>query len=176
VEKGIWGRQVANEVKENMRFRVAIGNNYYQVEVKESGMIIVNGRPYHVDLCQDSLLVNNRSYEVFSLEENNLPALVSVNQEIYRLEIEEAERLAARRKIGRLKEKKEGTILSPMSGQIISVEASEGEKVRKNEVILILEAMKMESEVFSPKEGRIEEIRVAKGDMVNTGDVLAIVA
>ena len=167
---------MANEGKENMRFKVAIGNNYYRVEVKEPGMIIVNGRPYHVDLCQDSLLVNNRSYEVFSLEEeNDLPALVSVNQEIYRLEIEEAEKLAARRKIGRLKEKKEGTILSPMSGQIISVEASEGEKVKKNEVILILEAMKMESEVFAPKEGRVKEIRVVKGDMVNTGDVLVVI-
>jgi biotin carboxyl carrier protein len=108
-------------------------------------------------------------------EENGFPTLISVNQETYRLEIEAAEKVAPRRKIGRLKEKEEGAITSPMSGQIISVEASEGEKVEKNEVILILEAMKMESEVFSPKEGRIKEVRVAKGDMVNTGDVLAVI-
>ncbi len=159
-----------------MRFRVAVGNDHYQVEVKEPGMIVVNGRPYHVDLNQDSLLVNNRSYEISSLEEENgLPTLISVNQEIYRLEIEEAEKLAGRRKIERLEGKEEGTIISPMSGQIISVEAHEGDRVEKNEVILILEAMKMESEVFSPKEGRIKEIQVAKGDMVNTGDVLAII-
>ncbi len=159
-----------------MRFRVAVGNDHYRVEVKEPGMIVVNGRPYHVDLNKDSLLVNNRSYEISSLEEENgLPTLISVNQELYRLEIEEAEKLAVRRKIERLEEKEEGTIISPMSGQIISVEASEGERVNKDEVILILEAMKMESEVFSPKEGRIKEIRVAKGDMVNTGDVLAII-
>lgn len=167
---------MAEEVEEEMRFRVAVGNDHYQVEVKKPGMIIVNGRPYHVDLNQDSLLVNNRSYEISSLEEENgLPTLISINQEIYHLEIEEAERLALRRKIGRLEEREEGTILSPMSGQIISVEAHEGDGVGKNEVILILEAMKMESEVFSPKEGRIKEIRVAKGDMVNTGDVLAVI-
>lgn len=159
-----------------MRFRVAVGNDHYQVEVKGPGMVIVNGRPYHVDLNQDSLLVNNRSYEISSLEEENgLPALISINQEIHHLEIEGAERVALRRKIGRLEEREEGTILSPMSGQIISVEAHEGDGVGKNEVILILEAMKMESEVFSPKEGRIKEIRVAKGDMVNTGDVLAVI-
>ncbi len=162
--------------KEDMRFRVAVGSAHYLVEVGESGVVIVNGRPYHVDLSQDSLLVNNRSYEISSLEEvNGLPTLLSINQEIYRLEMEETEKLAVRRKIERLEEKEEGTILSSMSGQIISVEASEGERVEKGEVILILEAMKMESEVFSPKEGRIKEIRVARGDMVNTGDVLAII-
>lgn len=170
----VWYR--AEKVEEDMRFRVAAGNSYYQVEVKDSGMVVVNGRPYHVDLIKDSLLVNDRSYEISSLqEENGLPTLISINQEIHHLEIEEMEKLAARRKIERLKEKEEGTILSPMSGQIMSVEVSEGKKVGKNEVILILEAMKMESEVFSPKEGKIKEIRVAKGDMVNTGDVLAII-
>ncbi|MBU4128890.1 biotin/lipoyl-binding protein [bacterium] len=167
---------MANEVKEDMKFRVVIGSSHYQVEVNDPGIVIVNGRPYHVDLDQDSLLVNKRSYEISSLqEENGLPTLISVNQETYRLEIEEAEKVAPRRKIERLKEKEEGAITSPMSGQIISVEANEGDQVGKDEVILILEAMKMESEVFSPKEGRIKEIRVAKGDMVNTGDVLAII-
>jgi biotin carboxyl carrier protein len=167
---------VADEVQENMRFKVRIGNDHYQVEVKGPEMVMVNGRPYRIDLNKDSLLVNDRSYEVSYLEEKNgLPALISVNQEIYRLEIEEAEKFAARRKVGRLEEREEGTILSPMSGQIISVEASEGDRVEKHEVILILEAMKMESEVFSPREGRIKEMRVAKGEMVNTGDVLAVI-
>ena len=168
---------MAEKVEEDMRFRVAVGSAHYLVEVKESGVVIVNGRPYHVDLSQDSLLVNYRSYEISSSEEKNgLPTSISINQEIHHLEIEETEKLAARRKkIERLEEKEEGTILSSMSGQIISVEASEGERVEKGEVIFILEAMKMESEVFSPKEGRIKEIRVAKGDMVNTGDVLAII-
>lgn len=167
---------MADEVEKDMRFKVAVGNRHYQVEVKETGMIIVNSRPYYVDLNQDSLLVNNRSYEISSLkEENGFPVLIAVNQEVYRLTIEEAEKLTARRKIERLPEREEGTILSPMGGQIISIETSEGERVGKNEVILILEAMKMESEVFSPKEGRIKEIRVARGDMVNTGDVLAVI-
>lgn len=159
-----------------MRFKVAVGNRHYQVEVKETGMIIVNSRPYYVDLDQDSLLVNNRSYEISSLkEENGFPTLIAVNQEVYRLTIEAAEKFTVRRKIERLQEREEGTILSPMGGQIISIETSEGDRVGKHEVILILEAMKMESEVFSPKEGRIKEIRVAKGDMVNTGDVLAVI-
>ena len=167
---------MANEVEKDMKFRVAIGNSHYQVEVNDPGMIIVNGRPYHVDLDQDSLLVNKRSYEISSLqEENGLPTLISVNQETYRLEIEPADKVVARRKTGRLKEKEEGAITSLMSGQIISVEANEGDRVGKDEVILILEAMKMESEIFSPKEGRMKDIRVAKGDMVNTGDVLAII-
>lgn len=62
---------------------------------------------------------------------------------------------------------------APMPGKILSVKASAGQTVKKGEVILLLEAMKMENEVVAPQDGTIASINVNSGDMVESGDVLA---
>lgn len=65
------------------------------------------------------------------------------------------------------------TVESPMPGKILSVKASVGSSVKKGEVILILEAMKMENEVVAPSDGTVASINVSAGDAVEAGDVLA---
>ena len=60
-----------------------------------------------------------------------------------------------------------------MPGKILSVKASVGSSVKKGEVILILEAMKMENEVVAPSDGTVASINVSAGDAVEAGDVLA---
>ena len=62
---------------------------------------------------------------------------------------------------------------SPMPGKILGVKANAGQAVKKGDVILILEAMKMENEVVAPQDGTVASINVAVGDMVESGDVLA---
>lgn len=64
-------------------------------------------------------------------------------------------------------------VTAPMPGKILSVKASVGAEVKKGEVILLLEAMKMENEVVAPQDGKIASINVNSGDMVESGDVLA---
>lgn len=64
-------------------------------------------------------------------------------------------------------------ITSPMPGKILSVKASVGADVKKGDVILLLEAMKMENEVVAPQDGKVASINVNSGDMVESGDVLA---
>ena len=66
-------------------------------------------------------------------------------------------------------------IAAPMPGTIIDVKVSEGQSVKKGEIILILEAMKMENEIVSPIDGTIKQIPVSKGATVNTGDILAVI-
>ncbi len=62
---------------------------------------------------------------------------------------------------------------SPMQGKIISVSASAGQAVKKGDVLMILEAMKMENEVVAPQDGTVASINVAAGDSVDVGAVLA---
>lgn len=64
-------------------------------------------------------------------------------------------------------------ITSPMPGKILSVKANVGAAVKRGDVVLILEAMKMENEVVAPQDGTIAGINVNSGDMVESGDVLA---
>ena len=64
-------------------------------------------------------------------------------------------------------------ITSPMPGKIISVKASPGQAVKKGEVILILEAMKMENEIVAPEDGTVSSINVTDGQSIESGDLLA---
>ena len=65
-------------------------------------------------------------------------------------------------------------IEAPMPGKIISYEVSEGASVREGEVVLVLEALKMENAIMSPITGVVKKINFKKGDNVEDGDVLAI--
>lgn len=62
---------------------------------------------------------------------------------------------------------------SPMPGKIIAIKANVGQAVKKGEVILILEAMKMENEIVAPQAGTIASINVSAGEMVESGVLLA---
>ena len=62
---------------------------------------------------------------------------------------------------------------SPMPGKILSVKASVGQAVKRGEVIMILEAMKMENEIVAPSDGTIASINVNEGASVEAGSVLA---
>lgn len=64
-------------------------------------------------------------------------------------------------------------INSPMPGNILSVKASAGQAVKKGDVLMILEAMKMENEICAPQDGTIASVQIAAGDSVESGDVLA---
>jgi glutaconyl-CoA/methylmalonyl-CoA decarboxylase subunit gamma len=64
------------------------------------------------------------------------------------------------------------TRTSPMPGTILKVNVSAGDAVKKGQVLLILEAMKMENEIVAPKDGKIASVNVEKGKPVNVGDVL----
>ena len=63
-------------------------------------------------------------------------------------------------------------ILAPTPGNIVRVEVAVGDIITKDQVLLVMEAMKMESEVKSPQSGVLQAIHVQAGDTVQTGDVL----
>ena len=63
-------------------------------------------------------------------------------------------------------------VTAPMPGKILGVKASAGQAVKRGQVLLILEAMKMENEIVAPQDGTVASINVNKGDTVNSGDVL----
>lgn len=64
------------------------------------------------------------------------------------------------------------TVVSPMPGTIIDVKKQPGDEVADGEVVLVLEAMKMENEIVAPQAGTIDTIAAAKGTAVNAGDLL----
>ena len=67
------------------------------------------------------------------------------------------------------------TVNSPMPGNILGVNVKVGDAVKKGDVLMILEAMKMENEISSPCDGTVKAVEVAKGASVETGAVLCVI-
>lgn len=66
------------------------------------------------------------------------------------------------------------TVAAPMPGNILSVNVAAGQSVKSGDVMLILEAMKMENEILAPRDGVVAQVAVTKGATVNTGDTLVV--
>ncbi len=64
-------------------------------------------------------------------------------------------------------------INSPMPGKIVDIKANVGDKVTKGQVILVLEAMKMENDIVAPEDGTIASISVSVGSSVESGETIA---
>ena len=65
---------------------------------------------------------------------------------------------------------------SPMPGTILRVEVAQGAAVKEGQLLVVLEAMKMENEILAPKDGTVAQVVVSKGSHVETGSPLIILA
>ena len=63
-------------------------------------------------------------------------------------------------------------ITSPMPGNILAVNVAAGDAVKKGQVLMILEAMKMENEIMCPRDGKVVSVAVTKGATVESGTLL----
>ncbi len=68
-----------------------------------------------------------------------------------------------------------GGLTAPMPGKVISTHAAVGDRVESGQLLLVLEAMKMEHRVTAPEPGTVSEFRVAEGEQVGNGELLVVV-
>ena len=66
-------------------------------------------------------------------------------------------------------------VTSPMPGTILDVKVSQGASVKKGDVLMILEAMKMENEIMCPCDGKVASINTSKGAAVESGTLLCVI-
>ncbi len=69
--------------------------------------------------------------------------------------------------------KKEGDLNSPISGTVVEVKAKEGSKIKKDDVVMIIEAMKMEYLIRSPYDGTVKKIHFKKKGQIEIGQITA---
>ncbi|MCD6419276.1 MAG: biotin/lipoyl-binding protein [Synergistetes bacterium] len=136
------------------KFRVTVNGKTYEVEVEEIGGAsgsakVTASEPVSVSEPKVSAL------EPKKVEEKVSPAAP----------ISEAPKSAAG-----------GTVVSaPMPGKVLSVSVKEGDRVKEGDLLLILEAMKMENEILAPISGTIKQVSVSAGGTVNTGDLMVVI-
>jgi 3-methylcrotonyl-CoA carboxylase alpha subunit len=140
-----------------------------------------------VRIERDSALLDNRrvTFEV-SRRDGRLEA-IRIGQDVFRIRVarekervfvwcagEVREFLRAGRRSARMVEAA-GGLAAPMPGRVRRIVAKAGSSVARGDVILILEAMKMEHAIRAPRAGTIEKIFHAEGDLVEAGAVLAAI-
>ncbi|MDD3654922.1 MAG: biotin/lipoyl-binding protein [Desulfotomaculaceae bacterium] len=69
-----------------------------------------------------------------------------------------------------------GTVTSPMPGVINDIKVKAGDQVKPGDILVILEAMKMENQIKADVSGTVKEVKVAKGQAVNGGDPLVLIS
>ncbi len=67
------------------------------------------------------------------------------------------------------------SITSPMPGNILAVNVAAGDMVKKGQVLMVLEAMKMENEIMAPRDGKVTAVAVTKGAAVESGALLCTI-
>lgn len=66
-------------------------------------------------------------------------------------------------------------VVAPMPGNILAVHVKDGDSVKKGQVLMILEAMKMENEIMCPCDGKVASVSVSKGATVESGALLCVI-
>ena len=140
---------------------VQLGRKKYQVRISEIG------DDGHIK----SITINNKIYPVeIEKRKDGFPNRVLLNGIPYEVEIERVE--STRYNPPKKKQSVSGKVQSPLPGQIIAILVDEGMQVRKGQILVILESMKMENEISAPKNGTIKNVGVRRGDSVMKGHVI----
>jgi len=137
----------------------------------KSFTIKLDGRPHQVEVAK-----TNQSKEIS----------ITVDKTTFKTEVRIPARKAAfaafeptaavTRRIVANKKILEGAINAPMTGKIVTIKVSKGDIVKTNQVLCVIEAMKMENEIAASKAGMVKEVLVSVGSPVSEGDPLIVVA
>ncbi len=161
-----------------MKYITNINGQEYTVEILDEHRVLMDGKPYQVDIVQVgdgpvfSLLLEGESFEglVYAVE-GEWQVLLQGYQYVAQVEDERERRL--RMALGsRVSEKGEYHLKAPMPGLVIGVPVTEGQQVTRGDVLLVLESMKMQNELKSPRDGTVTRLRVQQGDSVELKQTL----
>lgn len=155
-----------------MKYVTTVNNQEFQIEIVDERHIRIGEQLLEVDFEAIngqpvfSIILDGKSYESFVYQgDEDWEVLIRGRQ--YQVKIEdERERRLKTAASGGVAEGGEFHLKAPMPGLVVSVLVEEGQEVKKGQVMLILESMKMQNELKAPRDGVIERVRVKAGESV----------
>ena len=131
----------------------------------------VNSKDVEIELIKDkdSLFVrkNGMLIPVFFAKDDKGTIFLHVNGTVFKVHkktLEEAE--------GGFSSESRGEIEPPMPGKVLKIEVKEGDEVKENQVLLVMESMKLQVEIKAPFDGKVAELKVEEGQTVNAGETI----
>ena len=161
-----------------MRYITTVEDKQFLVEIIDEKHISVDGKIYEVDFESVSgqpvysLIVDGKSHEAYAAQgENNWQVLLRGRLYPILVEDEREKRLRSAAGAG-VAETGEFHLRAPMPGLVVAIPVEEGQAVKKGQVLLILESMKMQNELKSTRDGTIGRVRVKAGETVEQKQTL----
>jgi biotin carboxyl carrier protein len=161
-----------------MRYITTISGREFEVEILDDHHVQVNGEIFEVDFVSIagrplySLLHQGKSFEAYVhpvenawqvlLEGRSYPVFVEDERE-KQMRVATSERSGVHA---------DYHLKAPMPGLVVSVLVGEEQEVKKGDVLLILESMKMQNELKSPRAGKVARVRVQAGERVEQHDIM----
>lgn len=155
-----------------MKYITTINDSEFLVEIVDEHHVNINGKTYQVDFEAVSgqpvysLLLDGKSHEAY-VREGDEDWQVLLRGRLFPVKVEDERekrlRVAAG---GSVVESGEFTLKSPMPGLVVAIPIQEGQEIKKGQVLLILESMKMQNELKSPRDGIVHRIKVKAGESV----------
>ncbi|MBI19189.1 MAG: hypothetical protein CMB73_01265 [Euryarchaeota archaeon] len=99
----------------------------------------------------------------------------TVEGKSFHIEIPDAAPVAKKKRGGSGKKKKGGTVSANIPGKVVTVEVEEGQRVEEGQVILILEAMKMQNEIQAPVSGTVSKVHCSEGEAIEANVPLVVI-
>ena len=99
----------------------------------------------------------------------------TVEGKTFQIEIPDAAPVAKKKRSGSGKKKKSGTVSANIPGKVVTVEVKQGDEVIEGQVILILEAMKMQNEIQAPVTGKVASVNCEEGQAIEANIPLVII-
>jgi biotin carboxyl carrier protein len=161
-----------------MKYITTVDNKEYLIEIVDEKHISINGKIVEVDFESVSgqpvysLIVDGKSHESYVQQgDDNWQVLLRGRLYPVTVEDERERRLRAAAGSG-VAESGEFHLKAPMPGLVVAIPVEEGQEIKKGQVILILESMKMQNELKSPRDGTMGRIRVKAGESVEQRQTL----
>jgi len=135
-------------------YYITYDNTEYKVQAKEI-------KPGHLQITLGDRIIKSL------VTEGEQEKFVFIEGDVFKIKPVE---LTGQRK-GKKKGGKEETLNSPISGRVVEVKAKKGQTVKKDEVLLVIEAMKMEYLIRAPYDGMIKQIHFKENDQIEIGQL-----
>ncbi|HKI54811.1 MAG TPA: biotin/lipoyl-containing protein, partial [Anaerolineales bacterium] len=155
-----------------MKYITTIDEQEFLVDLLDDKHVSVNGNTYKIDFESVSgqpvysLIVDGKSHEGY-VQEVDSDWQVLLRGRLYSVNVEDEREKRLRAAAGAgVAETGEYHLKAPMPGLVVTVLVEEGQEVKKGQVLLILESMKMQNELKSPRDGIVNRIKVKAGESV----------
>ena len=140
--------------------KIKVNETFYDIEII-GDKVTVDGKEIEVKVNEDKILLKGDIFNIDFIEEGD-PSIMIINGMVY---------VVSKGNLGYLSISE---IKAPMHGKIVNILVNEGDHVNNGQVLVVLEAMKMENQIRSPRKGTIKNIKIVNDQSVKIGDTLLI--